>query len=190
MLELDNNFEEETRGQNLNETGVFDVEVVRVGVKNNRSGSKSLILTLDGGGKYPNTFYGGVYQKADGTAGFEFNRILKPLAFLCGVKGIKEGKATIETKNGTQEVDILEGFGGCKIKAAIQKTWDDYSKSYKPVVVAVFSNDGRSAKEIVAGEREAKQIRWYLSDKFKDVEPKGGAPKEKPQEDMDFDEVF
>jgi hypothetical protein len=82
MLELDMNFEEETRGQNLNETGVYDVKVVRVGVKHNKAGSKSLILTLDGGGKYPNTIYNGVYENADGTPGYDFRRVLNPLAFL------------------------------------------------------------------------------------------------------------
>jgi 2-hydroxy-3-keto-5-methylthiopentenyl-1-phosphate phosphatase len=117
---------------------------------------------------------------------------LNPLAFLWGVRSIDEGKATIETKNGTQEVDVLKGFEGCEIKVAIQKKWNDYTKSYRPQVAAVFSKDGRSAKEIVAKSTEAKQIQWYLSDKFKDIDPEGGVPekKETPQLDTDFDDVF
>jgi hypothetical protein len=190
MLELNTNFEEEQRGQNLNETGVYDVTLVRVGVKNNKSGSKSLILTLDGGGKYPITFYNGVYQKADGSAGFDFGRILNPLAFLCGVKNITEGKAQIETKNGTQTVDIIEGFGGQKLKVAVQSKWNDYTSNYKPEVVAVFDANGRSAKEILAGVQEPKQIQKFLSSDFTDVGPKGGTPKKPVTVSTDFSEDF
>ena len=191
MLELDNNFEEETtQGQNLTETGVYDVKLVRTGFKVNKTGSRSLIITLDGGGKYPNTFYQGVYLKADGSAGFEFNKLLKPLAFLSKVKALIDGKETVETKNGNIEVDVIEGIKDIDLKVAIQRQWNDYMKRYDPIIVKVFHSDGRTPGEITKGIKEPKQIQYFLSDKFKDKEPEGGTKTKAPEINVDFDEEF
>ena len=166
-----NDIQEETTSgfQNLRETGVYDVTLKRVGFKEANSGAVMLNLTVNGGGKFDDIFYQGPLKKKNGEYGYEMDRLLKPLAYITGVKAFTTGKYT--TDNG-KEIDIFNQFPEKKIKIAVQNKWSDYRGEMVPEIVKVFDESGRTASEIKTG-KDAEQIKWYLSDKFKDIGPKG-----------------
>lgn len=185
---MNNNFEvfddfteDEGQGgfQDLRETGVYKVTMKRVGLKYNSTGSTSITVTVNGGGEYDNTFYQGVVKNADGSAGWENAKLLQPLRSLCGLTALTVVKQTIKTKDGTKEIDVFDGFNGQEIQIAVQAQWNQNNRKYEPKIVKVFNTDGRTASEIKEGKTTAEQIKYYLSDKFKDKGGPGGgnAPK-------------
>ena len=186
-----------TQNVDLRKTGVYDVELQRVEVVKNKSGSIGMNITVDGGGKYPQTYWmqGAIIFSSDGKPGWAANKILKPIRFFAGqdITTVPTEKETLEF-NG-KEITVISGVKGTKLKIAVQSKWNDYKGSYEPSIEAVFDPAGYSAKERQQGATEAKQIQYFLSDKFKDVDPKGGN-KTKPKDtasdvlEEDVDSVF
>jgi hypothetical protein len=173
----------------LRETGVYDVTLKSVGYSKAKNGALQLNIKVNAGGEYDDIFYQGNVKNYDGEDGFEKKRLLDPLAFICGVKALTRSKITVDTKNGTKEVTIFDQFEPCKIKIAVQKTWSDYKNDWEKKIAKVFDANGRTASEIKTG-KEAKQIKWYLSDKFQDKGPKGKATPKKEVPEVDFDDDF
>lgn len=163
-------------GKDLRNTGVYDVKLIRVGINTNRSGSQSITVTVDNGGKFNTTFYQGVVQNADGSNGWENGKLLQPIRVICGAKSLTPETITIDVKNGTKEVDVFMELKDTEMKIAVQRQWSDYKSEYETKIVAAFFKDGRSAKEVQSGVTVAEQIKYYLSEKFQDKGPKGGKP--------------
>lgn len=159
--------------QDMKATGVVDVELRRIGLTYNKSGSVSITVTVNGGGEYDNTYYQGVVKNKDGSPGFENNRLLQPLRMIAGLNALPVIKETIKTKNGSKEIDVFDGFKGVKCKLAIQSTYNDYNDSWQPSIVKAFYEDGRTASEVKDGVSTPEQIKYFLSDKFQDKGPKG-----------------
>lgn len=179
--------------QDMKATGVVEVEIKRIGLKNNSTGSVSMTVTVNGGGEFDNTYYQGVIRNADGSPGWENNKLLQPLRSLAGLTALPVVKETIKTKDGTKEIEVFEGFSGVRVKLALQNEWNNYNSKYETKIVKVFNLDGRTAAEIKEGKPTAEQIKYFLSDKFQDKGPKGkGKPKAKagvPGIDIDEDDV-
>ena len=181
----------------LRKTGVYDVELRRIEVVKNKSGSIGMNITVDGGGKYPQTYWmrGAIIFGADGKPGWAANKILKPIRFFAGqdVTTVPTEKETLEF-NG-KEITVISGVKGTKLKIAVQSKWNDYKGDYEPSIEAVFDPAGFTAKERREGILTPSQIGHYESDKFKDVGPKGNV-KPKTEEkhsdvlDEDVDSVF
>jgi len=191
-FEFENEFDEGTGGyQDLRETGVYDVVLKGVGYSVTRNGAVQLWIKVNGGGEYDDIFYQGNIRNIDGSEGFEKKRLLNPLAFICGVKALTTATETVDTRNGTKEITYFDQFQPCRIKIAVQKTWSDYRNDWEKKIVKVFSEDGRTASEIKAGT-EAKQIKWYLSDKFQDKGPKNSSKPttKKAEVKVDFNDDF
>ena len=191
-FELGQEFDESTGSgfTDLRETGLYDVTLKSVGYTVTKNGAVQLNIKVNAGGEYDDIFYQGNIKNINGSEGFEMKKLLNPLAFICGVKALSRSTETVETKNGTKEVHVFDQFTECPIKIAVQKTWSDYRNDWEKKIVKVFDANGRTASEIKAGE-EAKQIKWYISDKFQDKGSKGkstGKQKEAPDfDDNDFD---
>ncbi len=175
--------------QDLRETGVYTVTLKRVCYSITKNGAVQLNVTVNAGGEYDDVFYQGVIRKIDGSEGFEKKKLLNPLAFICGVKALTTSPTTVETTNGPKEIMCFDQFQPCQIKIAVQKTWDDYSNKWVKKIAHVFDANGRTASEIKNGV-DAKQIQWYLSDKFTDKGPKGKAKAKPKTPDVDFSEDF
>ena len=145
-------FQETKQSVNAKTTGVHDVSLVRLGIKDNKTGSKSLTLTVNAGGEYDDTLYLGVFEKADGTDGFEKAKTLNPLAYILGVTDDSIGIEEVKTKNGTTEVKVFKGFPrGAKFKIVVQQVVNNYNGKMEPKLIGVFAQDGRSASEIRDG---------------------------------------
>ena len=173
----------------LRETGLYDVTLKSVGYTVTKNGAVQLNIKVNAGGEYDDIFYQGNIKNINGSEGFEMKKLLNPLAFICGVKALSTSTETVQTKNGTKEVHVFDQFTECPIKIAVQKTWSDYRNDWEKKIVKVFDANGRTASEIKAGE-EAKQIRWYLSDKFQDKGPKGKTTSKKEVPEVDFSDDF
>ncbi len=188
-IEFGEEFDESTGSfQDLRNTGIYDVKLVRVGLSKTKNGAIQLNITVNGGGKYDNTFYQGNIKNINGSEGFELKKLLNPLAFICGVKAYTTSTMNIETNNGIKEITYFDQFQPCEIKIAVQKQWSDYRNDWESKIVKVFDANGRTASEIKAGE-DAKQIQYFLSDRFKD---KGKAHSKTKVETstVDFDDDF
>ena len=172
----------------LRETGVYDVKLLRVGYSKASTGSIMMSVTVNAGGEYDDTFYQGVIKKADGSKGFEMDRLLTPLASLCGVTALTTGTAMVKAKDGMVEVKTFSMFQEQPIKIAVQKQWSDYHNDWEKKIVKVFTPDGRTATEVKEGVSTAEQIKYFMSDKFKDKGPKGkGKAKEATSDTLDID---
>lgn len=179
--------------QNMKETGVVDVELRRIGLVVNKTGSISISITVNGGGEFDNTYYCGVIKKTDGTPGWENGKLLQPLRLLAGLTALPVVKETIKTKNGTKEIDVFDGFKGLKCKLALQNQFNDYNGKFDTKIVKAFNTDGRTAAEIKEGVSIPEQIKYFMSEKFKDKGAKGSKPKaagSKAEFDVDVDDVF
>ena len=180
----------------LRKTGVYDVEIVRVEVVKNSSGSVGMNITVDGGGKYHQTYWmrGAIIQSADGKPGWAATKILKPIRYFAkqDITKIPTEKEILE-QNG-KEITVISGVKGTKLKIAVQSKWNDYKGDYEPSIEAIFDEEGFSAKERESNVAEAKQIKYFLSDKFQDVGPKKGTQTSKEKEsdpiDVEADDVF
>ncbi len=158
----------------LRETGVSDVMLKRVTWSKTRNGAIQLQITVNAGGEYDDTFYQGNIKNINGEQGFEVARLLNPLKLFTGATGLSTSEESISTGKGTTIVNVFDQFVPTKIKIAHQKTWNDWGDGrWEKKIANVFSEDGRTASEVKAGT-EAKQIDYYLGDKFVDKGPKGG----------------
>ena len=188
------NFEEEKSSfVNVKTSGLHDVTLVRVGSTSNKTGSKSLSFTLNGGGEYDDTLYAGVYENADGSEGFEKAKLLDSLAYICGVIDDSVLPQEIKLNNGkVVNVNTFTGFPvGHKLKVAVQVQYDPYYKEMKPKIQKFFSANGLSASEIQAGVTEPTQVKKFLNleDKVKD-DTKAKAPAADPVLDINPEDVF
>lgn len=176
--------------QNMKATGVVDVEIKRIGLIHNSTGSISISVTVNGGGEFDNTYYQGVIKGKDGKPGWENGKLLQPLRMLAGLSSLPVVKETIKTKNGTKEIDVFDGFKGVKVKLALQNQLNNYNGNYDTKIVKAFNTDGRTASEIKEGVTTPEQIKYFMSDKFQDKGGKGKAkPKTVPEIDINEDEI-
>ena len=158
--------------------GIHTVTLVRVGSQTRNNGSKALSMTVNGGGEYDdlfydflNTNYAASYVKADGGEGQVLKQIVNPLATIVGVEDDTVEPQSVETKNGAKMVDTFVALSGTgtKIKIAVQMQYNDYYKEMKPVITAVFNEDGFSATELDTNASEPKRIKLY-----ENIEDRGG----------------
>ena len=192
-FEANNEYGEDNSFQNLSETGVYDVKLLQVGYNEAKTGAVMINVTVDGGGKFNNLFYGGPIKKKDGTPGFENARLLQPLRRICNKTKLPTGTAIVKTQNGEKEVNVFTELKDVDIKIAVQRQWSDYKSDYEVKLVAVFNSEGLSAKELDAGKTHPDQINAFLSTSFKDKGPKGGAKAQAVATDVmdiDVDDVF
>ncbi len=195
-MAFNTDFEEEVQGNGCKENGLHTVKLVRVGSKDTKMGSKQLSLTVDDGGKFPVTFYSFIkgdiapsYRKADGSESWLQKRILNPLAYLTGATSDLVEDEMVDTKNGEVPMPTFVGFPkGITFRIAVQNQWNDYSSKFQPVVIAIFNEQGLTAKEKQSGVREPNQIKKYL-DIGNGEAPKGASVKKPEVSDVNFDEA-
>ncbi len=143
-------------GKYISNTGIHAVDFVRLGINVNKTGSKSLILVVQkDGDKFPTSLYLGVYEKADGTDGYEANRILDPLMLFCDAQSVDEGEMTIDFKGKDKVIPVLTGLKPMELNIAIQEKLNTYNSKIQPEVVGLFNKDGFSASELEAGAKAA-----------------------------------
>ncbi len=187
-FELENKFDDKVGGRvDLRETGLYDVVLKSVGYTVTKNGAVQLNVKVNAGGEFDDIFYQGNIRNIDGSEGFEKKKLLNPLAFICGVKALTTSKVTVDVKGGTKEITVFDQFQPTNIKIAVQKTWSDYRNDWEKKLVKVFDANGRTASEIKAGE-DAKQINWYLSDKFTDKGKKNGNKLTQKKPEVDFND--
>ena len=159
-------------------SGVDTVKLIRVGSQDRKAPSKAkaLSITVDGGGKFNDTLYDFMaeelaphYIKGDGTSGQLATRILGPLFTIVGTKDQTVKPRPVEGNNEFSDIDTFIALSGTNttIKIAVQMQYSEFSRKMKPILLAVFNENGLSATELEKGITEPKQIKLYdnLQDK-------------------------
>jgi len=176
MSDFDQNedYNETGSANDLRVGGFYDVTVKHVSINKKDNGVTEWSVTVNAGGEYDDTLYNFATKFASGKD-FGINAVLRPLFDICGVKDQIIVPKTVDTKNGTTEIQVYEGFGGQKIKIAVRRKWNSYHKKFDSKLVRVASEDGRTATEIKKGEATGTQ---FLKQDITDVlsDRNGSAP--------------